>query len=365
MSKNYNLKKIPIMTPTNGKYDITIGTDLIDNIGEYIKSDYNGEKITVITDKTVHDLYFERVKKALDLKYDFVNCIVVEVGEVSKSISTLDYVSNELALVNHRRSDLIIALGGGVIGDLAGFVASVYLRGVPFIQIPTTLLSQVDSSVGGKVAINIDSGKNLIGSFYNPLAVYIDLETLNTLEESQIKDGLGEVIKYGFIENKDIIVELLKYDINSFHQMDLISLIINCVRSKKKFVEIDFYDKKERMILNFGHTIAHAIEKEYGYGVVTHGQAVAAGMYMISKLLFENSKIETEVYNDIAKILLKYQMNIEYDLKVESTVMATLNDKKSFGDYINVIAVDEIGIGEILKIDIYEFEDMIRRYLNK
>lgn len=365
MNNTYGLKKIPIITPGNSEYDITIGTDLIDNIGEHIKNDYKGSKITVITDKTVHKLYFKRVKKALDLEFDFVNCVVVEPGEVSKSISTLDYITNELTLVNHRRSDLIIALGGGVIGDLAGFVASVYLRGVPFIQIPTTLLSQVDSSVGGKVAINIYGGKNLVGSFYNPLAVYIDVETLNTLEESQIKDGLGEVIKYGFIENKSIIDELLKYDIKSFYKMDLVGLIMNCVRSKKHFVEIDFYDKKERMILNFGHTLAHAIEKEYGYGVVTHGQAVGAGMYMISKLLFESSKIDNEVHSDIEKLLLKYEMDIEYDLKVESTVRTILNDKKSFGEFINIIAVNEIGIGEILKIDISEFEDIIRRYLNK
>lgn len=363
MSNINKLEKIAIKTPGLSDYYISIANNLIDNIGDHISNDYKGSKITVITDKTVHALYFERVKESLELNNYIVNCIVLEAGEGSKSISTLEYVTNELTLVNHRRSDLIVALGGGVIGDLAGFVASVYLRGVAFIQIPTTLLSQVDSSVGGKVAINIEGGKNLIGSFYNPLAVYIDIDTLKTLESSQIKDGLGEVIKYGFIENRLIIDELLNYDMKSFYEMDLVTLVMNCVKSKKHFVEIDFYDKKERMILNFGHTLAHAIEKEYGYGVVTHGQAVGAGMYMISKLLFNSSKISIDIHKSIEKILLKYDMNIEYNLEVETTIKSTLNDKKSFGEFINVISVNEIGKGEILKINITEFENMIRGYL--
>ncbi len=354
------LNKIRISTPNSHEYDINIGTGIVDKIGQYISKDYRGKKITVITDETVHSLYYARLNKSLSEFFETVNCITVEPGESSKSISTLDYVTDELTKFNHRRSDLIIALGGGVIGDLAGFVASVYLRGVPFIQIPTTLLSQVDSSVGGKVAINIRAGKNLVGSFYNPLAVYIDTETLKTLKKDQIKDGLGEVIKYGYIENKSIIDELMDYNIDIIQDMDLGDLISKCVRSKKYFVEIDFFDKKERMILNFGHTLAHAIEKEFGYGKITHGQAVGAGMYMMSKLLYDSSKIKNKVHEDIEKILLKYDMKKEYDLNLETVIKATLNDKKSFGDSINIIFVDQIGKGEILKIAISEFEEILR-----
>lgn len=262
------IEKITIDTANGEKYDIIIGSNIIENIGEKIASKFNGEKITVITDKTVNELYFLKLKKALLGYFELINCIIVDVGEKSKSIATLDYVTDELTLLNHRRSDLIIALGGGVIGDLAGFVASVYLRGVPFIQIPTTLLSQVDSSVGGKVAININGGKNLIGSFYNPLAVYIDTNTLKTLDTPQIKDGLGEVIKYGIIYNSEIIKELLNYNIETFFDVNILKLVSNCVRSKKHFVELDFYDKKERMILNFGHTLGHAIEKQYGLSLI-------------------------------------------------------------------------------------------------
>lgn len=357
------VEKILISTPKKNDYTINIGRNIIDNIGELVKSDYKGSKITVITDKTVHAIYFDRVLKSLEENFITVNCIVVDPGEESKSISSLDYVCNQLTLLNHRRSDLIIALGGGVIGDLAGFVSSVYLRGVAFIQIPTTLLSQVDSSVGGKVAINIEGGKNLIGSFYNPLAVFIDVETLSTLKVEQLKDGLGEVIKYAFINKPSIIDELLKHDIETFEEIDFVSLVSNCVKSKKYFVEIDFYDKKERMILNFGHTIAHAIEKEYGYGKITHGQAVGAGMYMISKLLYESAKIDNPIHNEIASLLARYDMQTSFELNIENTINSIFNDKKTFGEFINIIIVNEIANGEILKISINEFEDIIRKYL--
>lgn len=355
---------IVINTPDKPNYKITIGSNIIDSMGLYIKNEYGGKKITVITDETVHELYFHKLQEALLREFEIVNCVVVKPGEKSKSISTFADVTNQLTLLNHRRSDLIIAFGGGVIGDLGGFVASVYLRGVPFIQIPTTLLSQVDSSVGGKVAINIDGGKNLIGSFYNPLAVYIDVETLNTLTKSEIKDGLGEIIKYGFIHNKEILEELFKFDIESFHESDIEKLITNCVKAKKFFVELDFYDVKERMILNFGHTLAHAIEKEYGYGTITHGQAVAAGMYMISKMLYDSSYLNNDIYLVVESLLIKYDMNINYKLDKDATIMSTLNDKKSFGQIIKIIIVNEIGKGEILELEIDKFENMIVNYLN-
>lgn len=353
---------VEINTYDGSSYPIIIGEDILGKIDQIIDTSEFGNKATIITDKTVNTLYNSSVLKGLENRFSNLNTIVVQPGESSKSINTAEYIFNKLVELNHRRSDVIIALGGGVIGDLAGFVSSVYLRGVPFIQIPTTLLSQVDSSVGGKVAVNIAGGKNLVGSFYNPKAVIIDIGTLKTLEKDQIKDGLGEVIKYGFIHDGSILENLKEHNIDSIISKDIIDIVYKCILSKQYYVEKDFFDKDIRMILNFGHTIGHAIERQYGYGKITHGQAVAAGMYMISKMLYFGGLINEPVHEKIEYVLERFDMMKEYDLDYQSVIDSIKIDKKSIEEKINIIISEGAGISRIMQIGIQDFIEIIEKY---
>lgn len=357
-----SLSKIDIKTHDGSSYPIIIDRGIIENINELINLSEFGSKATIITDDTVDSLYTDKIVKGLSNNFKSVNKIVVKPGEASKSISITEDIFNKLVEFNHRRSDVIIALGGGVIGDLAGFVSSVYLRGVPFIQVPTTLLSQVDSSVGGKVAINIAGGKNLVGSFYNPRAVIIDVDTLNTLTVDQLKDGLGEVIKYGYIHDASILEDLSKYNIDTILGAEIKDIVYKCIIAKQYFVERDFFDRDLRMILNFGHTLGHAIERQFGYGKVTHGQAVGAGMFMISKMLYMIEIIESKVYEDIKIMLEKFDMKCEYNLDYKNVIESIKIDKKSLEEKINVIASNGPGVSQILKIDIEKFIDTIEKY---
>lgn len=342
-------------------YDIIIQKGLINNIGSEISKFYYNKKITVITDINVHKFYENKIKKSLEqYNYD-VNFIIVSPGEKSKSIEVLTDVYRKLIQFGMTRSDLIIAFGGGVIGDLAGFAASTYLRGVNYIQIPTSLLAQIDSSIGGKVAVNLEQGKNLIGSFYQPYRVFIDPDVLNTLPDKYIKDGLGEVIKYACIKDSNLFEVLM--NIKSKDQLfDNIEYIIEtCCNIKKSIVEIDERDTGERMILNFGHTLGHAIEKYYNYEY-SHGIAVSKGMYYITKKSEEFSITEPGTAEKIKKILINF--NIDYELpKLDiNTITDTIKlDKKNISNKINLILIKKIGEAFIESIPI----DQINKYFGE
>ena len=264
-------------------YPIIIEKGLIDKISEKVKNVYKGKKIFILTDENVNKYYGKKVVSALSEYFD-VKLVSLKAGEETKNFNTLPMVYNELLDFNLTRSDLIITLGGGVIGDLGGFVASSYLRGIDFIQVPTSLLAQVDSSVGGKVAVDLERGKNLVGSFYHPKAVLIDPEVLNTLDNRFFIDGMAEVIKYGCIKDKMFFEFLYEMENNSDVIDNMERVIHKCCDIKRIVVESDEKDKGERMLLNFGHTLGHAIEQYYNYTKYTHGEAVAIGMYEITKI---------------------------------------------------------------------------------
>jgi 3-dehydroquinate synthase len=270
--------------------------------------------------------------------------MVLEPGEETKSFNTLPKIYNELLDFKITRKDLIITFGGGVIGDLGGFAASSFLRGVPFVQVPTTILAQVDSSVGGKVAVDLERGKNLVGSFYQPKAVYIDSEVLNTLSDKFYRDGMAEVIKYGCIKDAGFFNKLKSLK-NRTQVMDNIEdIIYNCCLIKKTVVEIDEKDLGERMLLNFGHTLGHAVEKYYNFTGYSHGEAVAIGMYNIS-LNSENKGLTKKgVSEEIKEILINYGLPYEVELEDNQTIVDTIAlDKKNLGKILKVILVTEIG----------------------
>lgn len=330
-------------------YPIIIEKGLINRVSEEIRKVYKGKKIFIITDDNVNKYYGGKISGELK-KNDFeVKLLALKPGEETKNFNTLPIVYNELLDFNLTRSDLIIALGGGVIGDLAGFVASTYLRGVDFVQIPTSLLAQVDSSVGGKVAVDLDRGKNLVGSFYHPKCVLIDPEVLNTLDNRFFIDGMAEVIKYGCIKDKQFFDYLEKMENNQKLINNMEVVIHKCCDIKRQVVENDEKDKGERMLLNFGHTLGHAIEQYYNYTKYSHGEGVAIGMYVISKISEEKGLTKKGTSQRIKDILVKYNLPYELDVNIEETLEAINLDKKKLGNDLNVIILKEIGNSEIYK----------------
>ncbi|MGH8705179.1 MAG: 3-dehydroquinate synthase, partial [Burkholderiales bacterium] len=267
-------------------YPIQIGAGLLDDAGAYAPH-VGARRLAVITNEVVAPLYLDRVRAALERAGGRVAAqIVVEDGERAKSWVTLERVFGELLAAHCGRDCVIVALGGGVIGDLAGFAAAVYQRGVPFIQVPTTLLAQVDSSVGGKTAINHARGKNMIGAFHQPLAVISDVTTLDTLAGRELRAGIAEVIKHGFILDAPF-VEWLEANLDRLLARERAALeraVRRCCELKAQVVASDERESGLRAILNFGHTFGHAIEAGLGYGEWLHGEAVAAGMVMAAEL---------------------------------------------------------------------------------
>ncbi|MGL4874189.1 MAG: 3-dehydroquinate synthase [Clostridium sp.] len=338
-------------------YEIVIEKGLIKNIEREVKEIFNGNKIFIITDNNVEKYYGEIVRKSLIKEGFEVNYISLEPGEKTKTFNTLPLIYNKLLDFKITRKDLIITLGGGVIGDLGGFVASTFLRGVPFIQVPTTLLAQVDSSVGGKVAVDLERGKNLVGSFYQPKRVIIDPNVLETLEDKFFRDGLGEVIKYGLIKDIELYNRLMEYKDKEEIIKNIEYIIYTCCNIKRIIVEKDEKDLGERMILNFGHTIGHAVETYYNYGRYTHGECVAIGMYNILKLAEEKGLTKNMYSDGVRDLLIKYKLPYEIDENIKNEIIETIAlDKKNMGKILKVILVREIGRAEIYDTNVEFFK---------
>ncbi len=325
-------------------YNILIEKGLLSKLGEELKKIYFGEKIFIITDENVDKYYGDKVKDELDKAGYKTRKMVLTPGEETKSFSTLPSIYNELLDFKLTRKELIITLGGGVIGDLGGFAASTFLRGVSFVQIPTSLLAQVDSSVGGKVAVDLEKGKNLVGSFYQPKAVFIDPDVLNTLPEKFYKDGMAEVIKYGCIKDRDFFYMLKSLKSREEVMNNIEDILYKCCYIKKSFVERDEKDLGERMLLNFGHTLGHAIEKYYNFTGYSHGEAVAIGMYNISLKSEDEGITEKSVSEEIKEILINYDLPYEVDIKDNNKIIDTISlDKKNIGNVLKVILLKSIG----------------------
>ncbi|MFR4419566.1 MAG: 3-dehydroquinate synthase, partial [Ruminococcus sp.] len=263
-------------------YPIYVQHGLLAECGTYIRTATKAAALAVITDDTVESLYGAAVVSALRNAGFRVEIFVFPHGEASKCAETLLQVYDFLCEKQFTRTDAIVALGGGVVGDLAGFAAATYLRGMDFIQIPTTLLAQVDSSVGGKTAIDLKGGKNLVGAFKQPVCVLCDPDTLRTLPSATFSDGMGEVVKYGMIRDAKLFELLAAHNQETIFSV-LEDVICTCISIKRDVVEADEFDTGERMILNYGHTLGHAIEGYYHYEIYSHGSAVAIGMCLIAE----------------------------------------------------------------------------------
>lgn len=343
------MKKLVVNLETN-RYPIYIEHHLLERADSYIRQVFQGKKIMILSDDHVFPLHGEQLERKLGQSYQ-CHHIVIPHGESSKSFDILPGIYEELLDKRMTRSDLIIALGGGVVGDLTGFVAATYLRGIPLIQIPTSLLAQVDSSVGGKVAVDLPQGKNLVGAFYHPKMVLIDPATLETLPQHFIEDGMGEVIKYGCIEDRELF-HLLR-DCGGFQKVKghIEEIIYRCVDCKRRIVEEDEHDFSKRMLLNFGHTLAHTIEQYYHYERESHGEAVAIGMYQITRLAEEKGLTEKGTAQEIKMMLSTYGLASRCDIPLSVLINAIELDKKHINNHLNLILLRKIGSSYVYETD--------------
>lgn len=344
----------------NAGYDVKIGQGLLENIGAEIdKLNLNIKNFAVITDSNVKDLYLETCLKSLR-EFGNACAIVFNAGEESKNIETFGEILEALAMYEITRNDLIIALGGGVAGDMAGFAAGCYMRGIKFIQVPTTLLAAVDSSVGGKTAIDLQAGKNLAGLFYQPELVLCDIDLLKTLPEIEMQCGMAEALKTGILRGED----LFKYfeDDNNAH--DNLAKIINlCVDYKAGVVERDEREQGERKLLNLGHTIGHAIELLSDYKI-KHGLAVAQGIKVINQISFNSAWSDEETFTRINNALSKNKFDLQVKFDAYDLMEAILSDKKRKGDEITIIVPVKIGACELFDININTFGAMLEMALD-
>lgn len=341
------MKKIYIKT--SSPYEVLIERGSIQKCGDYISAVTKSRKAVIITDDIVGNLYSGTVLASLEDNGFECSVFTFPNGEQSKNLSTLGQIFDFLCESGITRSDILIALGGGVVGDITGFAAACYLRGVDFVQIPTTLLAQVDSSVGGKTAIDIAGGKNLVGAFKQPALVICDSDTLKTLTPENLSCGMAEVIKYGMIRDSHLFETVEKHTIENVDEI-MDEIVYTCIDIKRDVVENDEFDRGERMILNFGHTLGHAIEGWHSYTDYTHGMGVSAGMCLIT------DKFAPALSERLKKCVLAYGLPTGTEAPINELLPYCSKDKKREYGNISYIVCETVGKAEIRKSTVSEFE---------
>lgn len=329
------------------EYEIIVEKNSIRSLATFIKTFYTYEDLFIVTDENVDELYHDFIKGILN---EFsLHIVVIKAGEQSKSFPTYLEVINQLMDKGIKRNHLLIALGGGVVGDLTGFVAATLYRGLPYIQIPTTLLSQVDSSIGSKVGIDLVKGKNLIGSFYPPKLVVIDPIFLETLSKREYNQGVAEMIKAGLIANKELY--------NFFKDVKKVTTkeILMAIEVKRNVVLKDPFDQKERMLLNFGHTFGHALEKKYKYQTYKHGEAISYGMLIALEIGIRKGLTPKHLYDSIRHTLELHGLIKKPYFKAEDLKEDIKTDKKYTAEAFHFICLSDIGQGIVTQIKVGEF----------
>ena len=338
------------------QYKVYYEKGLINRIKELLLNTFNGHNILIITDDNVDPLYSDIIYNQLINKYN-VNKFVLKHGEEAKNIDNLYQILTYLAQNQLKRNDLIIALGGGVIGDISGLSASLYMRGIEFVQIPTTLLAMVDASIGGKTAIDLPEGKNLVGSFYQPLIVICDPDIIRDLPEQIFNEGMAEVIKYNVI-NKNRIIEYVNND-QLFDKLD--EVIEKCIEIKTDIVSKDEFEKTGlRKLLNAGHTFAHALENISNYSV-SHGKAVGTGLVYEAALSNHLGYCDLDTVNQITKAVRKFDLLFEFDYSFDNIVDHMKMDKKNESNLISFILPEKIGKCREVKIRSSELKETYKK----
>jgi 3-dehydroquinate synthase len=334
-------------------YSIDIGSGLLDYAGAAIRQICGGESLAVVTDETVNTLYGERLISSLTKNGYRASRYAITPGEASKNGMEFLSLLNFLAEEKLTRADIVIALGGGVVGDLAGFAAACYMRGIRFVQMPTTLLAAVDASVGGKTAIDLPTGKNLAGAFYQPHAVICDVDLLSTLTPETYRDGCAEVIKTAVLADKDLFDSLEKPIKEQYE-----TVVARCVEIKRDIVMEDEFETGTRKLLNFGHTVGHAIEWLSQYKI-THGSAVAAGMAIITRAACGMGVCSAACTAALLRVLQYYGLPASTTYDAADLTRACLLDKKRVGEHLTLVLPKEIGCCVLHDINISELEGII------
>ena len=343
-----------ILVQAARSYEVLIERGVLNRVGELTLGVHGPCKAGIITDDIVDKLYGDSVAASFEGAGFDVCRFVFQNGELSKNLPTYERILDFLADSDITRGDIIVALGGGVVGDIAGFAAASYLRGVDFIQVPTTYLAAVDSSVGGKTGLNLRSGKNLCGAFYQPLLVAVDSDTFKTLPKERFADGIAETIKYGVIADAELF-EIMETGITDECVDDIIS---RCVQIKARFVAEDEFDNGARRLLNFGHTFGHAIERLSDYSI-THGYAVGIGMLMAARAARIMGLCDKDVESRIKNVLEKYKLPREVNYDATDLANTMLGDKKRKGGTLSLILPERIGLCKVNDMPISELSGIV------
>lgn len=348
-----------IKVKASSEYAVIIERGALARTGELAATVLAPCSVCIVTDDTVDVLYSKTLESSLIAAGFRAIKFVIPHGEVSKNTSSLVALLEFMADHELTRADAIVALGGGVVGDLAGFAAAIYLRGIKFIQIPTTLLACVDSSVGGKTGVDLVAGKNLAGAFHQPALVICDPDTLNTLTPEIFSDGCAEVIKYAIINDKPLF-DVLKGGIRK----SIEDIIAACVQNKANIVAADEFDTGKRQLLNLGHTIGHAIEVKSNFEI-SHGSAVAIGMVIVTRAAVSLGLCSESELDEIINMLDSCDLPTKCPFSAEELTDICLKDKKRFGDSITLVVPYAIGDSRLYKINVNELKDFIKRGLDK
>lgn len=344
-------------------YPIIIGTGMLKELPGILKEDNPNAKYIIITDSNVDKFHAKKFSQLMNDSKLKTEKIVLTPGEQTKDIANYNEVMQRLTQLGADRSSVIIALGGGVIGDIAGFSAATYMRGIRYVQVPTTLLSQVDSSIGGKTGVNLPQGKNLVGAFYHPEKVIIDLDTLDTLSEEELRNGMVELVKHSIIRDKELFY-YIRDNLQGIldKKKDLLKEVISeSLKIKKKIVEEDEREKGVRKLLNYGHTFGHAIESLNNYKI-SHGRAVCAGMILAAKLSNKLSFIKDDELKEHNNLLNRVIRQKLIKIKADSMINEMKKDKKRIGDKLNLVLLKGVGNAFITsKVP----EDRLREVLEK
>lgn len=348
------MKKFVVSTAN--PYGIIIGKDLIKDAGKYIKECIPPCHLCLITDSTVNSIYAQVVMTSLIEQGYQTSKIVFPAGEHSKNLTTYSNVLEALADEGMTRSDGIVALGGGIVGDLAGFAAATYMRGISYVQIPTTYMAALDASVGGKTGVNLQSGKNLAGAFWQPSLVLCDCKTFDSLPENKLMDGIAEAVKSAVVSEESLIPHILN---NNYEYV-----IERCVSIKKSVVEADERDTGLRQLMNFGHTIGHGIEKLSSYSI-SHGQAVAKGMIVESRAAYKAGLTDVDISVPLEEIFTGMGFDLSIWYNTDELYHYALMDKKISRDKITMVIPESIGKCRLQKISLSELKTLIELGLEK
>lgn len=329
-----------------GKSRVLIGKGLFENLRHHVLNITEPCKVLILSDETVAKFYIEKLRKNLEKSGFKISEFIIKPGEKSKTLSTATKIYEKMAADFFSRSDMVVSLGGGVVSDIAGFAAATYLRGIKFVSIPTSLLAQIDASIGGKNGVNLSFGKNLVGTFYSPELVLVDSNFLLTLPQKELRCGIAEAIKCGCIKDEKLF-EIFE---NENFENNLDEIIKRSIAVKKQLAEKDEFDLGERKLLNFGHTLGHAYEKLGNFETFSHGEAVAIGMNEITKISEKLGLTKAGTAERLAEVLKKNSLPVSSSFAKKDVLKAVLHDKKISGSFIDLAVLKSIGSSFIHRV---------------